>query len=102
MLLAKLDLARFFGAVHGAGKTPYVKPDPRHLTDVIAALGGTAAHSVMVGDSITDVEVARAAGVPVVLLSYGYTDKHARELGADAVVDDFQDVRNAALKLLKP
>jgi phosphoglycolate phosphatase len=101
MLLAKLDLTRFFGSVHGAGRTPYVKPDARHYTDVIAELGATVARSVMVGDSVTDVELARAAGAPVVLVSYGYTDKHARELGADAVVDDFQDVRATVLKLLK-
>ena len=101
MLLAKLDLTRFFGSVHGAGRTPYVKPDPRHYTDVIAELGAMVARSVMVGDSVTDVELARAAGAPVVLVSYGYTDKHARELGADAVVDDFQDVRATVLKLLK-
>jgi phosphoglycolate phosphatase len=102
MLLAKLDLTRFFGSVHGAGRTPYVKPDPRHYTDVIAELGATVARSVMVGDSVTDVELARAAGTPVVLVSYGYTEKPARELGADEVVDDFQDVRAAVLKLLKP
>ncbi len=101
MLLAELNLTRFFGSVHGAGRTPYVKPDPKHYTDVIAELGGTIAQSVMVGDSNTDVELARAAGAPVVLVSYGYTDKHARELDADMVVDDFRDVREAALKLLR-
>jgi phosphoglycolate phosphatase len=100
ILLDKLDLTRFFGSVHGAGRTPYVKPDPRHYTDVIDELGATATHSVMVGDSITDVQLARAAGVPVALVSYGYTDRHARELGGDAVVDKFSDVRTVVLQLL--
>jgi phosphoglycolate phosphatase len=100
VLLDRLDLTRFFGSVHGSGRTPYVKPDPRHYTDVIAELGAATARSVMVGDSITDVQLARAAGVPVILLSYGYTDKHARELDADAVVDDFTDVRAVVLRLL--
>ena len=86
--------------MHGAGRTAHVKPDPRHYTDVVAALGGTPARSLMVGDSITDVELARAAGVPVILVSYGYTSVHARELSADAVVDDFREVRTLIRKLL--
>jgi phosphoglycolate phosphatase len=96
MLLAKLDLARFFGVVHGAGRTPYVKPDPKHLTDVIVELGGSAKRSVMVGDSGTDVELARAGGIPVILVSYGYTPIPARELGADAVTDDFREIPRLA------
>ena len=100
ILLAKLDLARFFGDVHGAGRTAHVKPDPRHYTDVVAALGGQAARSLMVGDSETDVELARAAGVPVILVSYGYTSVPARALGADAVVDDFSEIPALVHKLL--
>lgn len=100
MLLEKIGLAHLFGYVHGAGRTPYVKPDPRHYTDVVAALGGAPARSLMVGDSVTDVELARAAGVPVILVSYGYTSVHARELGADAVVDHFAEIHPLIRKLL--
>jgi len=100
LLLAELDLARFFPAVHGAGRTPYNKPDPRHLADVIAALGGAKERAVMVGDSATDVKVARAAGVPVIVMSYGYTPMPARELGADAVSDDFAEVPDLVRRLL--
>lgn len=100
MLLKKIGLARFFGDVHGAGRSAYVKPDPRHFTDVVAALGASQAHALMVGDSGTDVELARAAGVPVILVSYGYTSEPARALGADAVVDDFSELPETIAKLL--
>jgi phosphoglycolate phosphatase len=89
-LLEKLDLSCFFAAIHGAGRFDYVKPDPRVFHHVVEELGGGSA--VMIGDSKTDVATARAAGVPVILLSYGYTPEPAHTLGADAVIDDFSKV----------
>ena len=53
----------------------------------------------MVGNSITDVKIARAAGVPVVLVDFGYTDKPAAELGADRVISHFDELYDAALAL---
>jgi phosphoglycolate phosphatase len=92
LLLAELDLAKYFPAVFGAGKAPYNKPDPRHVTDVITALRGTRERAVMVGDSPVDVAAARAAGIPVIAMSYGYTPVPVPELGADAIADDFTDL----------
>ncbi|HXL98364.1 MAG TPA: HAD family hydrolase [Rhizomicrobium sp.] len=89
-LLETLGLARYFTAIHGAGRYDYVKPDPRVFHHVVDELGGGPA--IMIGDSRTDVATARAAGAPVILLSYGYTPEPARTLGADAVIDDFADV----------
>jgi len=97
-LLPALGLEKFFGAVYGAGKRPYLKPDSRIFADVLSELGGGPA--VMVGDSITDVQMARAAKVPVVLVSYGYTPEPAATLGADALVDCFAEVPAAAFRLL--
>src|ERR1700679_1604519 len=98
-LLETLGLARYFTAIHGAGRYDYVKPDPRVFHHVVDELGGGPA--IMIGDSRTDVATARAAGAPVILLSYGYTPEPARTLGADAVIDDFADVpawvRNLAI-----
>ena len=88
-LLSKLGLARFFGAIHGAGRFSYVKPDARVFHHVVDELGGAGQGAVMIGDSATDVATARAAAVPVVLLSYGYTPEPAETLGADAVIDTF-------------
>jgi phosphoglycolate phosphatase len=91
-LLETLGLAKFFGAIHGAGRFSYVKPDARVFHHVVYDLGGAGAGAVMIGDSTTDVATARAAGVPVILLSYGYTPEPAHSLGADAVTDLFCDL----------
>jgi phosphoglycolate phosphatase len=89
LLLAQLDLARHFGAVYGGGKASRSKPDPRHVLELVDALEATPTRAVLIGDSTVDVAAARAAQVPVILMSYGYTPVSARELGADAVADDF-------------
>jgi len=89
LLLAQLDLARHFGAVYGGGKASRNKPDARHLLELVNALEGAPERTVMIGDSTVDVAAARAAGIPVIVMSYGYTPVDVRELGADAVADDF-------------
>lgn len=100
MLLPKLGIEGLFGASYGAGRKPYTKPDPRIFRDVLADLG--AGTGVMIGDSITDLNTARAAGAPCILVSFGFTPVPARELGADRVIDDFAELPAAlaALKLL--
>lgn len=97
-LLEKLGLAKYFSAIHGAGRFSYNKPDARVFHHVVDELGGGPA--LMIGDSATDVATARAAGVPVILVSYGYTPEPARTLGADAVVDCFGDIPAVARRLL--
>jgi phosphoglycolate phosphatase len=99
-LLQKLNLSRFFGAIHGAGRFSYSKPDARVFHHVVDELGGGPA--LMIGDSATDVATARAAGVPVILVSYGYTPEPARELGADAVIDSFAELEPAIGRLDTP
>ena len=97
MLLSKLGLDKYFLSLFGQGRAPYTKPDPRTFQDVLGDLGGGAA--IMIGDSITDLSTARAAGAPVILVSYGYTPEPASTLGADAVVDRFADIPAAVRKL---
>jgi phosphoglycolate phosphatase len=98
LLLEKLKLDGYFASVYGQGRAPYMKPDPRIFADVVRDCG--AAGGLMIGDSETDVETARAAGASVILASYGYTTVPARELGADAVVDHFSDIPAAIARLL--
>ena len=100
LLLPQLDLHGLFAAVYGAGRKGYTKPDPRIFHDVTSDVGGGPA--VMIGDSITDLNTARAAGVPCVLVSYGFTPVPARDLGGDAVIDDFRELPQALrdLKLI--
>lgn len=98
VLLPALGLSPYFIAVYGAGKKPYLKPDPRIFADVLADIGGGPA--VMVGDSVTDVQMARNAGVPAVLVPYGYSPEPVESLGADAIAATFADVPEAALRLI--
>ncbi len=98
-LMDALNLRRFFPVILGADSRPYRKPDPRHLLDTIAAAGGSRDDAVLIGDSETDLKTARAADVPVVLVSFGYTETPVQKLGADAVIDHF-DALDAALAAL--
>lgn len=98
-LLEALDLRTYFGSVIGADTLPVRKPDPAHLQAVIEELGSTKEKAVMIGDSATDLQTARALGVPCVLVSFGYTEIPARELGADRVIDHF-DMLPEALRTL--
>lgn len=100
-LLTQLDLSNVFGAVLGADARPYRKPDPRHLLDCVALLGGAAERSVMVGDSETDVAAARAAGVPIILVDYGYTSIPVAELGGDRVISAFAELPGAIEEILR-
>jgi phosphoglycolate phosphatase len=101
LLLPRLGLTTYFGAVYGAGRMSYNKPDARIFHDVVRDLGGGAeGPSIMIGDSLTDVKTARAAGVPVILVNYGYTPEPAETLGADAVTGDFRDIPKLAAQLL--
>jgi phosphoglycolate phosphatase len=97
LLLPRFALQTDFAAIYGAGKKPYTKPDPRIFHDVVDDCGGGTA--VMIGDSITDLNTARAAGAPCILMSYGFTPVPAKDLGADIVLDDFRELPGALRRL---
>lgn len=99
-LLAALDMDRYFGAIAGRDTFPVCKPDPGHLTGVVEMAGGDAARAIMIGDSATDVATARAAGVPVIAVSFGYTEVPASQLGADILIDGFEELSGALAQLL--
>lgn len=99
-ILEKLDLARLFDSVVGADSAPAPKPDPRHLICAIEAAGGRPNRAVMVGDAATDAGAARAAGVPLVLVSFGYTEIPVADLKPDILIDHYDELPNACLRLL--
>ncbi len=109
VILERLGLARFFDTLLGGDSLAVTKPDPTPLYAAIEGAGGSAAPgnpngAVMVGDSHTDVATARAAGTPVVVVSFGYTRIAPRDLGADAVIDHYDELVPAlsTLKVQKP
>jgi phosphoglycolate phosphatase len=89
MILEGLKLMPPIADLAGADTFPVRKPDPRHILMLIERMGSHPTRSVMVGDSIHDVEAAHGAGLPAVLVSWGYTARPASELGAEAVIDHF-------------
>jgi len=91
-LLDALDMTWRFAAVVGADAAPAPKPDARHILFGIEEADGDPDLAIMIGDSATDVDAARNAGVPVVAMSFGYTAIPARELGADVVLDHYADL----------
>jgi len=99
-LLDALDLTRHFAAVIGPDRAPAPKPDARHLIAAVEAAGGRIDRAVMVGDSAADVGAARAAGAPSIVVSFGYTEIAAAELGGDCVIDHFSQLPPLAARLL--
>jgi phosphoglycolate phosphatase len=100
-LLDALGLGRLFEAVVGPDSAPAGKPDPRHLEAAIAAAGGSSDHAVMVGDAATDAGAARAARVPLILVSFGYTETPVHELEPDILIDHFDQLPDAVRRLLR-
>ncbi|MET0742667.1 MAG: HAD family hydrolase [Microvirga sp.] len=96
-VLDALGVGHLFAANCGRDSFPYFKPDPRHLTLTIEKAGGDPRRAVMVGDSRTDIVTAQAAGIPVVAVTFGYTDVPVRQLGPDRIVEHF-DALPAAIR----
>lgn len=92
LILEALALDRYFGAVVGGDTLPRRKPDPSMAHETLRQLGTTAENAVFVGDSVTDYDTARAAGLPVVLVTYGYGDGLVEGLAADAHIHAFDDL----------
>ncbi len=100
-LLETLGLASRFVAICGPDTFGVQKPDPEILRGTVRAAGGALAHAVMVGDSAADIMTARAAGVPVVAVDFGYTEVPVATLRPDHVISHF-DALAAAIAALGP
>ena len=101
LLIDELRLTPYFKAVLGGDSLDVQKPHGDHILTTIRETGADPAQAIMVGDSIADVNGAKNAGVPVIAVSFGYTLTPARELGADMVIDHFDELPDAIAKVLK-
>lgn len=100
-LLDALGLTSRFAAICGQDTFPMKKPDPESLRLTIARAGGDASRAVMVGDSETDVSVARAAGIPVIGVDFGYTRIPMADLLPDRLIGHFDALPQAVLELVQ-
>lgn len=91
-VLDALGIRERFGAILGADTLPVRKPNPEHLRETARRVGGDPALAIMIGDTSTDINTARAAGVPVMLTSFGFAAEPLASLNPDAVVHHFNEI----------
>ncbi|EEE44250.2 phosphoglycolate phosphatase [Roseibium alexandrii] len=94
-LLAALNMTDHFDAVVGGDTFSVSKPHAEPVLGAIQRAGGTLEGSIMIGDSVTDINAARAAGIPVVAVDFGYTPVPVTELGPDRIISHFDELADA-------
>ena len=99
-LLKKIKIYDFFDYVAGGNTFDYNKPDPRHLTSTIEIMGGDYKKSLMIGDSETDSNSAKAANIPFILIEDGYTEKKVNEIYHDHLIKDFTNLEKIITKYI--
>ena len=99
-LLKKIGIYDYFEYVAGYNTFEYCKPDPRHLTTIIEILEGDKNKSIMIGDSETDANAAKAAEIPMILLKYGYTEKRSNEIYHNHLIKDFVGIEKIVSEYL--
>ncbi len=90
-ILANLGIRELFSAVSGGDSFHFKKPDPRHILETAGQMPGEGP-IVMVGDSRPDIEAAKAANVPAIAVSFGYSQTPVHELGPDRVIDHLSEL----------
>ena len=99
-LLKKIGIYDYFEYIAGHNTFNYCKPDPRHLTSIIEILNGDIKKAIMIGDSETDANAAKAAEIPVILLENGYTEKNTTEIYHNHLIKDFIGIEKIISKYL--
>ena len=99
-LLKKIKIYDYFDYVAGGNTFNHNKPDPKHLSDTIEIIGGDIKKTIMIGDSETDSNAAKAANIPFVLIQDGYTEKKTNEIYHDHLVKDFVGLEKIIKKYL--
>jgi len=102
LLLDALDLAERFAAICGQDTFGIQKPDPEVLRRTIAAAGGSPQHAIMIGDSLTDIRTARAAGIPVIAVDFGYSEKPVSEFAPDRIISHFAQLPASIAGICSP
>jgi phosphoglycolate phosphatase len=99
-LIAALGLSRHFAVVCGPDAVSARKPDGAHIREAVQQAGGDPARAIMVGDGAPDVQAAKSAGAPCVVVTFGYTPIPAHELGGDVLIDHFDHLETAVDRLI--
>lgn len=99
-LMQELKLAHRFAVITGRDTFAVCKPDPGHLTGTLDIAGGSANRAILIGDSITDINTAKAAKIPVIGVTHGYSDQPMTKLRPDATIGHFDDLDGAIQRII--
>ena len=99
-LLKKIEIYDYFEYVAGGNTFEYCKPDPRHLTSIIEIMNGDIKKSLMIGDSENDADAAKSAGIPMILIEDGYTDKKIEQIYHNYLIKDFIGIEKIVSKYI--
>ena len=99
-LLKEIKLYDYFDFIAGADTFDYRKPNPQHLTSILEILGVPIDQSIMVGDSETDAEAAKAAKIKFILVKGGYTEKNYNQIYNDYLIESFIEIQPITQKIL--
>lgn len=99
-LLTRLGIRDHFASMIGADTLPVRKPEPAPFVESVIRAGGDVARSVLIGDTVTDRETARAAKVPSVLVTFGPTGRAVADLQPEALLDHYDDLDRIVKKLI--
>lgn len=100
LLINELGLTHYFRVITGRDTFAVCKPHPEHLWGTIRLADGSVERAVMVGDSTTDHATAKAANVPFIGVTFGYTDVPVAELDCEAVISDYRAFPDALQRLM--
>ena len=98
-LLDALDMTKHFAALTGGDSLGVSKPNPKHLTGTIDLAKGSAARSIMIGDSETDIRTAQAAHIPVVAVNFGYSVEPVSSFAPDVIISHYDELPGAISSL---
>ena len=99
-LLKKINIYDLFEYVAGGNTFDFCKPDPRHITNMVEIMGGDIRKTIMIGDSENDADAAKSAGVPMILVEDGYTEKKIDQIYHNHLIKDFVGLEKIVLKYL--
>jgi len=100
LLMERLGVLGAFAALTGADTLAVRKPDPEHLRETVRRAGGDPMRSLLVGDTVTDFDTARAAGVPSVLVGFGPNGAAVADLGPEAVIGHYDELPGVVTRLI--